>query len=397
MAAGNMGTIVEVENNDEVGKLAESFNSMSVQLEARQNELYKSMEMLKNSREEIIKEQNFKNTVFENIETGVITIDIDNTITFINSPAKNILKIPDRKTGQNLLKAMSGWENLQQEFNKILKFDPEQKWSQYIEEEKAGRLITFRVTILPLHVGSSDGRIITIEDLTERVNMRSQMNRMERLASMGRLSAGLAHEIRNPLTGINIMLDDLHDRLLGNQNDQVLIQKSLQEIERIEGLVNELLSFARTTSAQMEKGNIGNILKDILLLMSKQCQKRGIEIEKHIAIDLIEFPIDSLKIKQAFLNLINNAIEAMPEGGRLIVKAYNEANKVKVIIKDTGEGISKEQIQYLFEPFYTTKGEGTGLGLAITHNIVSDHNAKIDVQSNIGEGTEFIVTFPSST
>ncbi|MCD8492489.1 MAG: hypothetical protein LRY51_11650 [Geovibrio sp.] len=221
---------------DEVAQLTRSFNDMARELENRRVSLMESMQKLEASREAVILEQNFKTTVFENIETGILTLDKDNRITFINKPAMTILRLAKTAEGGLLEDAL---EHKPEVISVIKEFQSEgrtKRWSRYIDSEDGGRNMHLRIAGLPMVMEHADGNIITVEDLTERVGLRKQMARMDRFASMGRLSAGLAHEIRNPLTGISLMLDDLHDRLLKNDADRQLIQRSLKEIERLEGL-----------------------------------------------------------------------------------------------------------------------------------------------------------------
>jgi signal transduction histidine kinase len=217
---------------------------------------------------------------------------------------------------------------------------------------------------------------------------------MERLASLGRLSAGIAHEIRNPLTGVSLLLDELHDRLLSSSGDQQLIRRALDEIERLEGLVDELLEFSSLPKLRLQTATLGPVLEDTLFLVDKQCRKANIQLEREIADDLPAFPLDRDRLKQAFLNLMTNAIEAMPAGGLISVVARRENGQVMVAVRDTGEGISPEKHRLIFEPFYTSKGEGTGLGLSITHNIIAEHGGRIEVKSVPEQGSTFTFWFP---
>jgi len=287
----------------------------------------------------------------------------------------------------------SDWPEIVDVLQEALRTEENKKWDDYLEVERNGRKMTLRLAVLPLHYESLHGRILTVEDLTERVNMRKQMGRMEQLASMGRLSAGLAHEIRNPLTGVSMLLDDLHDRMLDRPDDQLLIRKSLQEMERLETLVNELLNFARTKSSVFNEGDIRTVIADVVFLVQKQCEKQQIKLKTEYSGDVSSFSLDSARLKQAFINLITNAIDSMKDGGELFIKVYQKGHSVRVHIKDTGAGIPEARLKYIFEPFYTTKREGSGLGLAITHNIISEHNGEIKVESRKDEGTEFIITF----
>ncbi len=233
-----------------------------------------------------------------------------------------------------------------------------------------------------------------MEDLTERVNMRRNMERMERLASLGRLSAGIAHEVRNPLTGVSLLLDELHDRLLAKPNDQELIRQALKEIERLDTLITELLNFASASRPCLERGDVAEVLQEILLLVRKQCDKAGIEVVETLPTSLPAFPLDRDKLKQAFLNLLTNAIESMPGGGTLSLSAASREGELRLSIRDTGEGIPADRLPLIFEPFYTSRREGTGLGLSITHNIISDHGGRIEVESRPGQGSVFHLIFP---
>lgn len=131
-----------------------------------------------------------------------------------------------------------------------------------------------------------------------------------------------------------------------------------------------------------------------MFLVHKHCEKQNIRLKTDYDDDTLMFPIDQARLKQAFLNIITNSIDSMEDGGELYIKVYRKGRSVRVHIKDTGGGINSDRLQYIFEPFYTTKGEGSGLGLAITHNIISEHNGEIKVDSIEGEGTEFIIIFP---
>ncbi|MDO3379258.1 ATP-binding protein [Geoalkalibacter halelectricus] len=395
MARGKLAGAVKVSRQDEVGELTESFNAMARELVHRRRRLIDSLAALRRSRTEIMRERNFKRTILENIETGILTLDENHRVTSLNGAARQILGLGDTDGTLGLLDCLGEWPELEAPLREALPLDTSERWARYVKLERQGRVMTLRLALVPLLAQSeTKGRILTVEDLTERVNMREHLERMERLASLGRLSAGIAHEIRNPLTGISIMLDDLHDRMLSNPADQTLIQRALQEMERLEGLVNELLTFATTAKSTLRPGPLAPVLRDILFLVEKQCERTNITLEQRIADNLPVFPLDSAKLKQAFLNLLTNAIAAMPDGGRLGVHAECRADQVQVVIEDSGEGIPEDRLPLIFEPFYTSKGEGTGLGLSITHNIISDHGGRIEVKSQPGQGTQFVLWFP---
>jgi len=396
MAEGELSTEVRVASRDEVGELTESFNAMARELHLRRERLLRTFKELRRSRKEILRERNFKETVFENIETGVLTLDQAGRVTTRNGPATRILDLPPALEVVSWRELLAAWPELIAALEKGLAEAGDQRWSEYITLERGQKSLTFRLALLPLSFGSGAGRILAIEDLTERVNLRHRMARMERMASLGRLSAGIAHEVRNPLTGVSLMLDEMHDRLLSQPRDQQLIRRSLEEIERLEHLVNELLNFASVPRISLVEGDVGAVLRDTLFLVDKQFRKHGVELQVDLADDLPRFPLDPNKLKQAFLNLLTNALDATPAQGRVRVSAVAVADGVNVTFADTGEGIPGEKLSLIFEPFFTSKGEGTGLGLSITHNIISDHGGRIEVSSSPASGTTFSIWLPLS-
>ncbi|MCK4691716.1 MAG: HAMP domain-containing protein, partial [Desulfuromonadales bacterium] len=259
MIQGNFSTQVAVSSNDEVGVLADSFNTMVEELNSRRRRLLQTLRALRKSRTEILRERNFKDTVFENIETGILTIDYHRMVTSVNGPACRILGMTRPGKDCDWQALLSDWPELCSVLEVWLSSDvKEEKDPQrrYVKIARNDRQLTYRMALFPLSFRKQAGWLLTVEDLTERVNMRQQMARMDRLASLGRMSAGIAHEVRNPLTGVSLLLDELHDRLLGHETDQQLIRRALDEIERLESLINEMLCFASMPAPQFVRGQI---------------------------------------------------------------------------------------------------------------------------------------------
>ncbi len=397
MIHGNLSAEVKVSSNDEVGVLADSFNTMVAELNGRRQRLLQTLQALRKSRKEIIKERNFKNTVFENIEIGLLTFDADSIVTSANGHACQILHIDRPGNNCSWKKLLVEWPELRavlSEWFLTSKAGANRSFRQYIALDRKGRTLTYLMTMFPLSFRQQDGWLLTVEDLTERVNMRQQVARMDRLASLGRMSAGIAHEVRNPLTGISLLLDDLHDHLLGREDDQQLIRRALGEIERLESLIDEMLHFSTLPTPKLAYGAVDRVILDSLFLVRKQCQRQRVELIEHVADDLPKSMVDADRLKQVLLNLLNNALDAMPEGGGLKVVADTQSDKIKICISDTGIGISSEKLPLIFEPFFTSKGHGTGLGLAISYNIISEHGGEIQVESTLGEGTTVMILLP---
>ena len=225
----------------------------------------------------------------------------------------------------------------------------------------------------------------------------------DRLISLGTLAAGVAHEIRNPLTGVCLLLDDLHDHLAERPKGREMIQKALAEMERLENLVNGLLDFAapsRRSSPEVQP--IEDVINNTLFLVQKQCKNRRIRLSVRVAEPLPPLSFDPERLRQALLNLLLNAIEAMPDGGDLSLHVDQVLDdpipvlgpSIRIVITDTGKGILPEDIEYIFDPFFSRNPSGVGLGLAIVHSIVEEHGGRITVSSNPGHGTTFRLDLP---
>ena len=223
----------------------------------------------------------------------------------------------------------------------------------------------------------------------------SQLIRSEKLAALGQLAAGIAHEIRNPLTSINILIHSLRERLPSENSQQEDLKVIEEEIHRMNEIVDQFLRFAKPASPLLEKTDVLSIFEETLQLLRPQIEKQRIVVEKEFqALPMIQ--MDPEQMKQAMLNLLLNAIQAMPEGGQLTMKGQNskDGQWIHLSIEDSGMGISPEDIDKLFDPFFSTKEGGIGLGLSITHRIIDQHHGKIEVENAPEKGTIFTVWLP---
>ncbi|MFH2012147.1 MAG: ATP-binding protein [Pseudomonadota bacterium] len=227
----------------------------------------------------------------------------------------------------------------------------------------------------------------------------AQVRRSDRLASLGTLTAGLAHEIRNPLVAIKTFFQLLPDRLDDIEFRDHFLLITSGEVDRICSLVNELLEFARPSEPNYQENNINDIAEKIILLIDNQAKEKNIKIIKNYDLKIPLIMIDKEQVKQVLLNILLNAIDATPDKGTvtigtgLITKA-NSKDYVQIIISDTGKGMSEGDIERIFTPFFTTKDKGSGLGLSISYKIVEEHMGSIDVESEIGKGSRFYVYLP---
>jgi two-component system NtrC family sensor kinase len=257
---------------------------------------------------------------------------------------------------------------------------------------------TFLVSTYPLHnaQGRLTGSVHTIKDITVQRQIQAQLIQAEKLSALGRLAASLAHEINNPLQALRSGLALLLNRPLDAEKRQRYIAVANREVERLIGIVERMLGFYRPSAEQQEPTDINAILEEVLALAGKKLQHSKISTQTELAAGLPPVRAVASQIHQVFLNLLLNAIEAMPDGGRLTITTGLSSDRREALIAfaDTGQGIPHEEISRVFEPFYTTKLKGTGLGLAISYGIVERHGGRIEVRSKLGKGSTFTVRLP---
>jgi hypothetical protein len=223
---------------------------------------------------------------------------------------------------------------------------------------------------------------------------QERLVRAEKLAAVGEITAKVAHEIKNPLTSIGGFARSISRGLGEDDPNKKYLDVILQEVERLEGILHEILSFAHPTPPEKMKRSINEIIEKSLLVLTGEIDKNKIDLDLHLSPDLPDVWYDARQLKQVFLNLFKNAIQAMPGGGRLRIESVKTDRWVCVSIMDTGMGIPMENMSKLFLPFFTTKKDGSGLGLPVSHQILKDHDGFIDVSSQEGVGTSFLVYLP---
>ena len=244
--------------------------------------------------------------------------------------------------------------------------------------------------------GTHLGYVILFKDLTEVRALRREIERSQRLASVGRLAAGVAHEIRNPLSSIKGFATYFKQRYQDVPEDQQTAGIMIQEVDRLNRVVSQLLEFSRPVTISPKPTSLKGLVKDSLKLIERQAQDKQIAINTRNSADIDEVKIDPDRINQVLLNLYLNAIEAMRPGGKLGIEIFDSEKNggLNIQISDTGHGIAAEDLPKIFDPYFTTKSSGTGLGLAIAHNIVEAMGGTIEVKSKADKGTTFTLTIP---
>jgi two-component system, NtrC family, sensor histidine kinase HydH len=261
----------------------------------------------------------------------------------------------------------------------------------------SGVKIPLSLSITPLkdEAGREMGSVLLLRDLREIRDLQEKVRRSERLASLGRLAAGVAHEIRNPLSSIRGFAQFFQNRFKGQEKEQEYASVMVREVDRLNRVITELLDFARPKEPHRELHSAGEILEQTLKLLESELAKKNIAVEKNLGASLPRILVDRDQLSQAFLNLLLNALESMEGAGKIRISMESGGAEVLAIsISDTGRGIPKEDLERVFEPFFSTKRKGTGLGLAIVHQIVESHKGEIQVESREGQGATFRITLP---
>jgi PAS domain S-box-containing protein len=244
--------------------------------------------------------------------------------------------------------------------------------------------------------GERMGALVTLRDLDSLESINTQLQVSERLAALGRITAGVAHEVKNPLNSMRLWLENLKESLPAEQDSgsRQAVQVLDKEIDRLDAVVKRFLDFTRPMDIRLEATQLAELLKEVLEIAKPQLRKGNIQLAQLLPIDVPEVYVDRALLKQAVLNLVLNAAEAMPNGGQLRLVLSRRGEMAEISVGDTGKGISPENRQKIFQLFFTTRPGGSGIGLASAFRIVQLHNGSIDFTSEVGRGTTFRIELP---
>ncbi len=357
--------------------------------------------------EEVVDIKNYNLGIINSINIGVITTSLDKKINTFNKGAEFIFNIPgDKIIGKSVIKLL---KNIDKDKRATI-LDALERNENLLSFEAELRLSDGDIKILSFSIanlkGTGDnivGYVISIDDISEKKILENQILRAEQLAAIGELSAGIAHEIKNPLTSIKGFTQLLNAKIDNKEFLKKYVGIMNREVERLNSIIENLLQFAKPKVKKFDKFNIFEILKRSIELLKFQLKKSNINLVMNEN-ENIEIYGDYHQIEQVFINVILNAIQAMPRGGKLEIKSRVLIKKspnnlffeyVALYFSDTGIGIEQKNIDKLFNPFFTTKPKGTGLGLSIAHRIITEHKGMIEVISEKGKGTTFIIYFPT--
>lgn len=348
----------------------------------------------------------FNESIIESINVGLLAVDLDGCVTRLNSAIEHILDLRrDAAIGKRVEDLFS--EDFADTLHQVLGKDG---WRlreirniyKLHTATLANRSLVLNIALAPLQDGQGQtGALVVVEDVTTRISLEEQLQQREKLSSIGLLAAGVAHEVNTPLTGVSSYTQMLLGMLNENDPKHALLQKVRTQAERATNIVNNLLNFSRTGSAtEFAEINIARVLDDTLQLLEPQLRRNQIEIVRSYDPDAPQAYANAGKLQQVFTNLILNARDASPDGGRITIATSTDVDDGSLVVEisDTGIGIAPENVAKIYDPFYTTKGvgQGTGLGLAVSYGIVQEHAGHMSVDSTPGRGTTFRITLPTA-
>jgi two-component system sensor histidine kinase HydH len=267
--------------------------------------------------------------------------------------------------------------------------------------KKSGQIVPLALSATPIRNsnGQCEGAVIVLRDLTEIKQLEEKVKRTEKLAAIGELAAGVAHEIRNPLSSIRGFAQFLKQALKDRPKEQEYAQTMVNEVDRINRVVTDLLTFARPMAAKLAPTDVTELVEHAVRLVQPEAESCQAGIQMKVS-DLSKLPLDANQMTQALLNLLLNALQAVSQEGHVDIGAELNVSDSKLYfwVEDDGPGISKDKTEKIFEPFFTTREKGTGLGLSIVHKIVENHNGEIIVESpspGMALGCRFTIRIPT--
>ncbi len=343
--------------------------------------------------------KDFSENVIESLNVGVLAVDLEGRVESWNTQVEQLTGVRREEAVTHPLE-----EVLPADLAREIAAHANQQRAagiyKFLLQNRTGRTLVVNVSVAPLlgKSGEQVGRLILLDDITQRTRLEEQLVQNEKLSSLGLLAAGVAHEVNTPLAVIANYIQILAKQLPEEDPRHKLIDKIVKQTFRASEIVNHLLNFSRTGGSEFREVDINQVIEETLSLVAHPFRTAHVEVAQNLDAALPKVFGSGNRLQQVFLNLFMNARDAMPSGGMLEVRTFATNGSVEVEVADTGAGISRDHLARIFDPFFTTKatGRGTGLGLSVSYGIVKEHAGKIEVHSTPGRGTSFRLEFPAA-
>lgn len=394
VAHGDLSSAVDVKRNDELGQLVAEFERMVRALAARDQSL----------REAALAEQRLQRMqvqIVEALRAAILVIDRDRIVKTTNPAAEEILGVSAREVDASIdeTSLLRRFPALSRAIDEVA----EGGAAKTLEGERIAGFTEHLVDVLVTPFGdeaaegSVRGVLVVADDVSDAVATKSRLIQTERLAAIGRMAAHVTHEVRNPLSSIGLNVDMLGDEIHDSGSEgKRLLESIQQELERLESITEEYLRLARLPEPSLTPEDPTHLLRDTAEFVRREMDASGVQLSLDLASQLPEVAMDEPQLRQALLNLLRNAREAMPDGGVAKLEATRYESGVRIQVHDEGDGIGAEDREHVFDLFYTTKERGTGLGLPLTQQIVVAHGGSIACKSRHPQGTTFEVWLPAA-
>jgi PAS domain S-box-containing protein len=369
------------------------------------DELVKKEESIYQLTQELEDVKNFMESIIQSIGSGIIIAGIHDTVTYINKAGERILGY----SKDELIGKPFGIFSLREKQSIVhsLLNNPDdletRKEGWMRRKDKVEFPVGFTINNHLSIRGETLGKIVIFRDMTNVFKIQEEILRMDRLVSLGKLSSGIAHELRNPLAGIKTTAQALSEEMSKDDSRREYLNRITKEIDRLNDLLKTFFSFAKPQKLNLIECSVKDVINEIIPFLFKEIADQGVRFVETYHPQLPKIKVDKNQMYQVFLNLFLNAIQAMPNGGELKIEvtptvSYSQdgpsQNFIKIVISDTGKGIPPNIIHRIFDPFFTTKPKGIGLGLSITYQIIKKHGGTIKVESKLEKGTSFIINLP---
>ena len=335
-------------------------------------------------------------TVLDSMLDGIVVCGDNHVPILVNKAAERLLPLSQAELFEAPLWASMRDEDMAAFFNSVL-MDEETVLDREFSIERSSRAFILSLSVTPLvKDGRIGGTLVHVEETTDKRKREARLRRAESLASLTTLAAGVAHEIKNPLGSISIHVQ-LVRKALGKAASPTVsryLDIVNEEIDRLNRIVVDFLFAVRPMDIAPINDDPNALIRELAEFMRVEAEECGVELVESYAKDMPPVPFDKRYLKQALLNLVKNALAAMPDGGTLRLATEGTVDELRIIVQDSGTGISDELQGKIFEPYYTTKENGTGLGLTLAYKIVKEHGGEMSVRSRTGQGSVFVISLP---